>query len=657
VLVAAAGWTPLARDLPDYFVPMRAATAEALLDGRVPWLNPANGCGEPWFANPQTGVLYPLHWLYLALPAGTAVATEIALHLCLLSLGMGLWTRRLGGSRVAQRLAEAVGWACGPVLATVGMVNNLDTLAWLPWMALTASAGRWRWLAALTALAWLAGEPQVWALGCCLALTLAAQRRRAALALAGGAALAAVQMVPFLAWVRTGNRGPDVEPRLLLSGAVDPLGWLAVLVPGAPTTQSSPWAGSLLLGPVLLVCLVLGARAAPWRLRVWIVVVAAVATLPVVANGAPYLALSRGLLRYPSRFAVVALTVAVPLVALGGERLLDDRRRWPAVAAALLAVMTAGLVRAPWALGVVAVTALAAGMTALWPRPRGWRVALLAVAVLLLLVDGIALLGLAPTADAAAARPVWTGAPENERIHVPRPTGGRFDWVLGPRARRRAWPLGYLNRIDGLTVTTTPAPVVPARLETHLRHADSGPAGRWWLDALACPWVVLPTVQELPDLEPVAVWHGVWLHRNERAWPVLGRAAELPEPGVAPRWLGGAEVTAHGPEHLELVVDGAAASWLVVSQTPLPGWRWRVDGVVTTPESGAGIVHGIRLEPGRHKVEACYLPAGVRLGGCLSLLAFAALAASLRISWRPSAVRSQVSSRDRSSERFTSKER
>jgi hypothetical protein len=73
VLAPAMGYVPAHRDLIDFFAPMRRATAEMIGAGTAPWLNLANGCGEAWFANPETAVLYPPAWLHLVLPTPWAM--------------------------------------------------------------------------------------------------------------------------------------------------------------------------------------------------------------------------------------------------------------------------------------------------------------------------------------------------------------------------------------------------------------------------------------------------------------------------------------------------------------------------------------------------------------------------------------------------------
>ena len=77
-LTPAVGLIPAHRDLVDFFLPMRTATASSLAAGIMPWINFANGCGEAWFANPETAILYPPAWLHLVAAPEWAMALEIA---------------------------------------------------------------------------------------------------------------------------------------------------------------------------------------------------------------------------------------------------------------------------------------------------------------------------------------------------------------------------------------------------------------------------------------------------------------------------------------------------------------------------------------------------------------------------------------------------
>jgi hypothetical protein len=231
-------------------------------------------------------------------------------------------------------LAEVAAWSAGPVLVTVGVLNNLETLTWLPWMALAARLEDRRslpLLAAATSLGWLGGEPQVWAMGVVLVIAVARRRGRAVIGIGLGVAVVAVQLVPFLVWVAEGDRGPSAA--WLLRGAVAPADWSGVLVPGLPTGPGRMiYAESLFLGAPVLVCALLGG----WRRR-WLLVVAAtlalLATLPEIGAGRVFMILTGGLVRYPSRFALIGLTVLLPLAGKGVDDWLAGRGRWLAVAA------------------------------------------------------------------------------------------------------------------------------------------------------------------------------------------------------------------------------------------------------------------------------------------------------------------------------------
>ena len=60
------GEVPAFRDHRDYYVPLREQTAEALRGLELPLWNALSGSGEPWLANPQTGVFYPPVWIVAA---------------------------------------------------------------------------------------------------------------------------------------------------------------------------------------------------------------------------------------------------------------------------------------------------------------------------------------------------------------------------------------------------------------------------------------------------------------------------------------------------------------------------------------------------------------------------------------------------------------
>ncbi len=90
---------------------------------------------------------------------------------------------------------------------------------------------------------------------------------------------------------------------------------------------------SLFFGAPLLVCGLLGAWRQKWLLAS-VVLLGVLATLPELGGGEVFLALTGGLVRYPSRFALAGLALLVPMVGLGAESWLAGRGRWLAVAIA-----------------------------------------------------------------------------------------------------------------------------------------------------------------------------------------------------------------------------------------------------------------------------------------------------------------------------------
>src|SRR5687767_10972828 len=96
------------RDHFDYFQPLRFFTAEQLLTGRIPFWNPYSASGEPWFANPQTGVFYPPAWLFLILPFETAYMLFLLVHLMILGWGAYLLFARSASEGAAIAGAAAL---------------------------------------------------------------------------------------------------------------------------------------------------------------------------------------------------------------------------------------------------------------------------------------------------------------------------------------------------------------------------------------------------------------------------------------------------------------------------------------------------------------------------------------------------------------------
>jgi hypothetical protein len=609
-LTPLAGLAPAHRDLIDFFAPMRGLTASMLSSGSAPWLNLANGCGEAWFANPQTAVLYPPAWLHVILPGPWALAGEIGLHLALLSLGVGLLARELGASRSGRSLAEVTAWSAGPILVTVGVLNNLETLTWIPWMFLAARhRGRASvpLLAVVTALGWLGGEPQVWAIGSVLVVATARRRVRAVVGIGLGVALIAVQLVPFLWWVAEGDRGSAAS--WLLRGAVTPADWSGVLVPGLPaSTERMVYAESLFLGAPILMCAVLGAWSRRWILAI-VAAFAVLATLPEIGGGGLFIALTGGLVRYPSRFALLGLAILVPLIGEGADAWLDGRGRWLAATLSVLSLGACALSAHPWRWWLAGVPALLMLIAALTPFRRSLRSAVLIVGAVAVVTAGLPLLGVRPVGEFGAGPPVWPEASDGVRVYVPTPARDVMRWLASDVQHRRLWPVGYLNLEDGLTLARTDAPVANGRLASHIALADEGPSRRWWLDALAAGWMILPADAAVPEGMSEVARHGVMrLLRNHRALPVVSLGDRPPDSAQPQTMVGEVKALMLRENSCSATLDLPERAWMWVSLAPATGWRWRMDGEAVTLEQGPGIVQFLEVPAGIHRLEGHYRP-------------------------------------------------
>jgi len=148
-----------------YFYPLWDYRAEALLAGRLPLWNPYLFMGAPFLANPQTGVLYPLNWPLAFFSAPDAVKIAIVAHLVIAFAGAQRFARRVLGQSVSAALLSATAFALGGYLtAQVEHINQLQALAWFPWLLLTLGVRDW-WIgvgvrALLIALQILAGHTQ-----------------------------------------------------------------------------------------------------------------------------------------------------------------------------------------------------------------------------------------------------------------------------------------------------------------------------------------------------------------------------------------------------------------------------------------------------------------------------------------------------------------
>ncbi len=624
LLLPLMGRMPAHRDLPGYFVPMRAWTAAELRAGHVPWLNPLNGCGESWFANPQTGVLYPPAWVWKATDAPWALSLEISFHLAVLAFGVGWLLWRLTEDPMAVLGGEVMALCAPPVLTLAGMLNNLETLAWVPWMVIAVrSRPRVRLLALplVVAMGWLAAAPVVWACGLLVTILFAPRDRWTALAVGLGVLLAAVSLVPFIGWVLQGDRGPGASSAAMLAGAIAPRGWASLLVPGVP---ASGWAESLFLGGPLVAAAALRLRRSA-GLMALLGALAALATLPSLGGGKIFLAVTGGLIRYPSRFAVFAVLGLALAAASGLSQWLRGGGRLLTAGIAVLTV-AATLEAPPLAAACGAALAALLLAAAAWPSARWLRLASVGLSLVAAMIVSWGLLEPWPAAQVRALGSPWQEARGHGRVFVPLPDPP-MRRRLGAEPRLRGpWTVGYTNLPAELATVRSDAPLEHAAVASLEQHAE-GPRERWWLDVAGARWVVLPGSTTSSGLVPVRSEDGLWLHRNPSAWPLELLVTAPPRIGSRPSVAPGVVTVVRGPGRLLVATNCEAETELAVSLAPLKGWTWRVDGRVQEAVAGPAVLQRLQLKPGSHTVEGYYRPALLGIGAALSVIAVVLLLA------------------------------
>ncbi|MGB4869954.1 MAG: hypothetical protein WBP47_07875, partial [Candidatus Promineifilaceae bacterium] len=336
-----------------YFYPYWQAAAEALRHGRLPLWNPSLFMGAPLLANSQVGFFYPLNWpVWLLLPTPYAVSASIVLHLVIAGWGAYLAGRRRLGLGVLAGLLTAVLFALGGYLtAQVEHVNQVQGLAWLPWLLVALPNGRSpnrqdsfqriMALGLLFALQLLAGHTQtafisgvavgVWV------LANAAEERRVRnrqsplshlllvlVAVLLALLLTAVQLLPTLELTSLSSRQGGLTPNEVLSFSWHPLLMGRSLLPAYGQSLFSEYVAFLPI--TALVLAVLGAL--QWRRRPGVLAALALTAVGLfLALGVfnpLYWLLARlpgfDLFRVPARWLAVYALGAALLAGAGLER-------------------------------------------------------------------------------------------------------------------------------------------------------------------------------------------------------------------------------------------------------------------------------------------------------------------------------------------------
>jgi hypothetical protein len=246
---------PALSDVAQWFHPALLWSGAQLRAGRLPLWMPQAYAGAPFFANPQTALLFPLTWLAWVLPPAPALTLITVLKLVVAGLAM-YWFLRAGlrvgvqpalvgalGYEFSTSLVGWVGWAFGSSIALIPLLFGAVERAREPGRRAVAL------LAVVVALHVLAGYPQATAQALLATAAWALARApgadrvflaRCAAGVALGIGLAAVQLLPFLEYARE-SAVLAYRSQWMAALTVPPQAAVTLLMPYAFGSGASAW--------------------------------------------------------------------------------------------------------------------------------------------------------------------------------------------------------------------------------------------------------------------------------------------------------------------------------------------------------------------------------------------------------------------------------
>ncbi len=646
--------------------------------GRMPWWNPHQSSGAPYWSNGSSAPLFPLHLLFALLPIELGLFLLPWLRIAAGALGAYFLARELGIGRDGARLAAVVYPLSGRLVSFV-LFPMANALCLVPWIFLAverlADGGRkgrrmWAALAALAGLQLVAGHPETaffTAVACGIYLlvrggTAAEGPRLAAWARVVsawfvGLLLSGVALVPLAFTVVQTDRwreaagGGEIALTTILGL------WLRFVLPNAfgQATDGTFWgaflfvpttvyAGALTL-PLAVAALWKGSGRNPSdeglqrRLRALAVMVVACLLASYHFPGVRELLLATPVVqKMLHHYLLLGVELGLALLAGAGlERWLAGERRG-LLYGSLLPV--AGLVLGwsafhdDWsARGQIAAesaaTALAIGLplvllaglalSPVWRRRLAPLVALLALADLAWAHAGIS--------PALPAGELYARTPAIEFL------AGRSERVAAVGSALRpnaAMALGlYDARGDDSLKLSRYEKVYGRELATP-HPTFFRPIEHWespWLDRLGVRWVLAPPAAA----PPVASWTVAYAGADAT---VFDRGAPQPivrfEDGARPP-----QTLARTAGRWEIAWPGAAdaTARLVIAETWDAGWRATLDGRPLAVEAVDDLFLGVRPGPLPGRLVVHYLPQGLGWGFAASAVGLALLLVGSRLRW------------------------
>lgn len=656
-------WGPLVsanalyfRDLQVFFIPLRQFLADSLARGELPFWNPGVSLGSPYFAEMQTGVLYPPSWLLLISDGNRGIALLLLFHLLLAAGGAYALARRLGLLPSAALATAGVFAFGGCLLSTLNMINFLQALAWLPWVLWAFEADRqapaprrWALASAMVGLQTLAGAPDVSIMtGLVLGAHYLARTRSLrwlprvagayllALLLASPQLLATFEL--FRQSVRTAGLSlAEIEHYSLRFDGL----WSLLLPPplsrqdwNIPTTYPGgyvPLFLSLYLGWIAAACALFALWARRGPALFWLGLGGAGVFLALGGNNpvALWIYQAISIFRYPEKYVVLLHVGLAIVVGLGLDAALRRAAGRPVLRRALLGVPLLMLLELAWVNGEINLQG----------PPDYYQ--LDDIPELRWLTGGQAGFLYTRTGEGALptdVREIYAGYRRVLSPHIGTLAGVRY--VEGTEGLTTRDHARISEMLDGLPPN---AQLLRRLAFLNVRYVMSDvpvfQRSRWLKAAARHPTSLL---WDLGQPRPLLYFPAAVLARGadfiDQAVAddaiLLGRRAfaETPD-GQDVAGLRGRVLTAErsSPQRMTAKVRVAGRALLVWNESFYPGWRVTVDGEVRRPVRANHFFLGVWLEDGEHTVRFAFVPNGFYPGLVLTALAVCLL---LLIAWR-----------------------
>ncbi|HET6173855.1 MAG TPA: hypothetical protein VFD90_14675 [Gaiellales bacterium] len=663
-LVAAMVLAPLtlSHDLPNaydtdaFYAPFATFLHDRLSHGDLPLWNPFAFSGQPFAADPQSGVFYPPALVSYGLFApATGMVVLVTFHYLLATLSSYAFARLIGAGRLGAVYAGLAFGVSGYLLARSQALGLLGGAAWLA--ACVAAAqyaarkeGRGASplvLAGALALSILGGSQQLTAVAATASLlVLVAHLRWRGLAIFLGAGVAAL----LLSAVALLPRLELVAHSTAANGVIDPAGYGALR--WSDTRVLFGWFGprtaelAPLYAGALTPALALVAVARHWR----------AARLPA-ALAALGIAWAAGLAGWfanpidPLRTITEHQSVrALPLLALALAALAGLAFGKPGARPSpwLVAAFALGIALAidPGVLvhGTYVIPALAAlAVLVLLRSPR--MPAVLACA----LVPAVLAADLArhdyaqknphqPAANWASSAVTFPAAPATARFLLRQRSAegpSRFAWLVDDFTRRKQLRFvrgdAHADLMLGMSGTRFGLEDVagydPVQLSAYHNAVASSngrqPSDRHftWVEKaptlllrrLGVRYYVAAPGYEPPGMPVVLRTPQAIVVRDDGALPL----ARVNRSGRTDP----ARILVRDPDRVVIATPPGPAGRLVLADKPYPGWSVKIDGHAAPVRDQDGLFRAVDLPAGSHTVEWIFEPHSVRLGFVISLLA------------------------------------